>query len=71
MPEIWRMVVENEVAAYNMPSGVMFDMHRDAAKRSGVLAKVSLGTFVDPQLQGCAMEQPRGRRAGGAEVALC
>jgi len=56
MPAIWRMIVDNQVAAYNIPSGVLFDMHRDAAaKRPGVLTKVGLGTFVDPELQGCAM----------------
>jgi propionate CoA-transferase len=56
MPAIWRMVVDNQVAAYNIPSGVLYDMHRDAAaKRPGVLTKVGLGTFVDPELQGCAM----------------
>src|SRR5262245_13224549 len=56
MPDIWRLIVENRIAAYNVPSGVLFDMHRDAAaKRPGVLTKVGLGTFVDPELQGCAM----------------
>lgn len=56
MPAIWKMIVNNELAAYNIPSGIMFDMHRDAAaKRPGVLTKVGLGTFVDPALQGCAM----------------
>jgi propionate CoA-transferase len=56
MPDIWRLIVENQIAAYNLPSGVMFDMHRDAAaQRPGVLTKVGLGTFVDPELQGGAM----------------
>ncbi len=56
MPDIWRLIVDNQIAAYNVPSGVLFDMHRDAAaKRPGVLTKVGLGTFVDPELQGCAM----------------
>jgi len=56
MPEIWRLIVEDEIAAYNVPSGILFDMQRDAAaKRPGVLTKVGLGTFVDPDLQGCAM----------------
>ncbi len=56
MPEIWRMLTENRVAAYNVPSGILFDMHRDAAaRRPGVLTRVGLDTFVDPQLQGCAM----------------
>ncbi len=56
MPEIWRLIGENQVAAWNLPSGVMFDMHRDAAaKRPGVLTKVGLDTFVDPDRQGGAM----------------
>ena len=32
-PAIWKMIAANEVAAYNLPSGVMFDMLRDAAAR--------------------------------------
>ncbi len=56
MPEIWRMVVEDRVAAYNVPSGILFDMHRDvAARKPGVLTKVGLDTFVDPIREGCAM----------------
>ncbi|MCP4318108.1 MAG: acyl CoA:acetate/3-ketoacid CoA transferase [Hyphomicrobiales bacterium] len=56
MPDIWRMIVEDRVAAYNVPSGIMFDMHRDvAARRPGVMTKVGLETFVDPIREGCAM----------------
>src|SRR5439155_11889201 len=56
MPDIWRLIVEDRIAAYNVPSGILFDMMRDAAaKRPGVLTKVGLGTFVDPERQGCAM----------------
>lgn len=55
-PLIWQMIGRNEVAAYNIPSGILFDMHREAAaKRPGVLTKVGLDTFVDPRHQGCAM----------------
>lgn len=55
-PLIWQMIIGNEIAAYNIPSGVMFDMHREAAaKRPGVITKVGLDTFVDPARQGCAM----------------
>ena len=63
MPEIWRMLVEERVAAYNVPSGILFDMHRDvAAHRPGVLTKVGLGAFVDPELEGCAMNQTAAAR---------
>ena len=56
MPDIWRMIVEDRVAAYNVPSGILFDMHRDvAARRPGVMTKVGLETFVDPVREGCAM----------------
>lgn len=55
-PLIWQMIGNEEVAAYNVPSGIMFDMHREAAaKRPGVLTKIGLDTFVDPTRQGCAM----------------
>nr|WP_314419349.1 acyl CoA:acetate/3-ketoacid CoA transferase [uncultured Erwinia sp.] len=58
MPEIWRMIIDNEIAGYNVPSGVLFDLHKDAAaKRPGVLTKVGLDTFVDPDRQGCAMNE--------------
>ncbi len=56
MPEIWKMVVEDRIAAYNVPSGILFDMHRDvAARRPGVLTQVGLDTFADPIREGCAM----------------
>jgi len=56
MPEIWRMIVEDRVAAWNVPSGILFDMHREAAaRRPGVLTKVGMDTFADPIREGCAM----------------
>ncbi len=56
MPEIWSMIVEDRIAAYNVPSGIMFDMHREAAaRRPGVLTRTGLDTFVDPKREGCAM----------------
>jgi acyl CoA:acetate/3-ketoacid CoA transferase len=55
-PKIWTMVSGNQIPAYNVPSGILFDMHREAAaKRPGVLTKVGLDTFVDPRREGCAM----------------
>ena len=58
MPAIWRLITDNAIPAYNVPSGILYDMIRDAAaKRPGVLTKVGLDTFVDPHLQGCAMNE--------------
>ncbi len=55
-PMIWQMIGNNSVAAYNVPSGILFDIHREAAaKRPGVLTKIGLDTFVDPARQACAM----------------
>ncbi len=55
-PMIWQMITANQVKAYNVPSGVLFDILREgAAKRPGVLTKVGMQTFVDPDLEGCAM----------------
>ena len=63
-PLIWQMLGDNEIAAYNVPSGIMFDMHREAAaKRPGVLTKVGLDTFVDPDREGCAMNASGGGRS--------
>lgn len=55
-PLIWQLLGANKVAAYNVPSGIIFDILREAAGlRPGVLTKVGLETFVDPRLDGCAM----------------
>ncbi len=55
-PKIWQMIVDNKLEAYNVPSGVLFHMHREsAAGRPGVLTKVGLDTFVDPRRQGARM----------------
>ncbi|SQI33825.1 Acetate CoA-transferase subunit alpha [Leminorella richardii] len=57
-PAIWQMIGNNEVAAWNLPSGILFDMHREAAAhRPGVLTQTGMDTFVDPLLQGGAMNE--------------
>jgi propionate CoA-transferase len=57
-PLIWQMITANEIPAYNIPSGILFDMHREAAaKRPGVITKVGIDTFADPARQGCAMNE--------------
>ena len=62
-PAIWQLIGRNEVAAYNVPSGIIFDILREAAgRRPGVLTKVGIDTFVDPDHEGCAMnERARGK----------
>ncbi len=55
-PLIWQMILKNQLAAYNVPSGIVFDMLREAAgHRPGVFTKVGMDTFVDPEQEGCAM----------------
>src|SRR5216684_3262280 len=53
---IWNMISDDAIPCYNVPSGILFDLHREAAaKRPGVLTKVGMDTFVDPIHEGCAM----------------
>ena len=55
-PLIWQRILAEDLAAWNVPSGIIFDMLREgAAKRPGVLTKVGMDTFVDPEQDGCAM----------------
>ena len=58
-PLIWQRILADDLAAWNVPSGIIFDMLREgAAKRPGVLTKVGMETFVDPDQDGCAMNAP-------------
>lgn len=55
-PMIWQRILAEDLAAWNIPSGIVFDMLREgAAKRPGVLTKVGMETFVDPEQDGGAM----------------
>ncbi len=55
-PKIWRMIYENQIEAYNFPSGLIFHMHREAAaKRPGVLTTVGMDTYLDPEQLGGKM----------------
>ncbi|MBV8377468.1 MAG: acyl CoA:acetate/3-ketoacid CoA transferase, partial [Verrucomicrobia bacterium] len=57
-PKIWQMIIDNQIEAYNVPSGILFHMHREsAAGRPGVLTKVGIDTFVDPRRQGSRMNK--------------
>ncbi|MBX3049931.1 MAG: acyl CoA:acetate/3-ketoacid CoA transferase [Caldilineaceae bacterium] len=57
-PRIWQMIDNDEIEAYNLPSGLIFHQLREAAaKRPGVLTQVGLDTFVDPRRQGGRMNR--------------
>ena len=55
-PKIRQLIDQNLIQAWNLPSGVLFQMHRaGAAKQPGVISKVGLDTFIDPNREGGAM----------------
>ncbi|MBZ2195560.1 acyl CoA:acetate/3-ketoacid CoA transferase [Occultella gossypii] len=57
-PAIWSMIENEQVEAYNFPSGTLFQMHRAvAAHQPGVLTKVGEGTFIDPRDRGGRMNE--------------
>ncbi|WP_419922591.1 acyl CoA:acetate/3-ketoacid CoA transferase [Candidatus Poriferisodalis sp.] len=57
-PAIRTMIDENRIQAWNLPSGVIFQMHAaGTARQPGVLTKVGIGTFVDPRIQGGALNE--------------
>lgn len=52
-PRIQELVMENKVAAYNLPLGVISHLFRNiASQKAGIFSKVGLGTFVDPRQGG-------------------
>jgi len=61
MPAIWRLILEDAIEAYNLPSGLIFDVLRNAAAGgAGVLTKIGLDTFVDPRQGGGRMNRAAG-----------
>ena len=57
-PLIRQLIANEEIDAYNLPSGVIFQMHRaGAARQPGVFSKVGMDTFIDPRISGGALNK--------------
>jgi propionate CoA-transferase len=55
-PLIRQLIHGDHIQALNIPSGVLFQMHRAASTgQPGVLTEVGLGTYADPRLEGAKM----------------
>jgi propionate CoA-transferase len=60
-PKVWQLIERDQVEAYNLPSGVLFQMHRAGATgQPGILSAVGLDTFVDPRRDGGRMNAATG-----------
>jgi acyl CoA:acetate/3-ketoacid CoA transferase len=57
-PLIRKFIADEKIDGYNLPSGVIFQMHRAGSTyQPGVFSKVGLETFIDPRLQGGALNK--------------
>ncbi len=50
---IWNSIVENKIAAYTIPLGVMVQLFcAKAARQPGILTKIGIHTYIDPRQDG-------------------
>ena len=62
-------VNENKIAGYLMPMGALLNMIRASAGGApGLITKVGLGTFCDPRLEGCAVNELAKQRGSVVEL---
>lgn len=53
MPKLQKMIIQEEIEAYNFPQGVMGMLMRDiGAQRPGHITRIGLHTFADPRVDG-------------------
>ena len=65
-PKIVTLIEDGAIEAYNIPSGILFQLHRaSAVGQPGVLTEVGKDTFMDPRRNGGRMnaQDHRGHRA--------
>ncbi|MDD4715760.1 MAG: 3-oxoacid CoA-transferase [Oscillospiraceae bacterium] len=57
-PAVQKLILDNKIAAYNVPQGVIAQLYREiAGHRPGVITNVGLNTFADPRVEGCKLNQ--------------
>lgn len=55
-PLMAKLIIENQVEAYNFPQGVLSQLYSAiAARLPGVITKVGLYTYIDPRIEGGKM----------------